>query len=194
MNKIPLFNKIILLGFSSLFILLGVSSIIFYNKGYRLNLTESYPIGIYRLKDASKLSKNDMILFCPPKNNIFIEAYKRGYIEDGLCPSGFWALQKKIVGLPGDRVVINDYVYINGSRIKNSNVFKVDPQGKKMLLMAPDQRDIIIPPGKMFVISDYNKLSYDSRYFGLVDQNLTLGKTVPIYTIADQQFKELKSY
>jgi len=194
--KLPTFNKIVLTVFLLVFIPMVIAFMVFYDRGYRLNLTESYPLGIYKVHRSTDLliKKGDMILFCPPKDPNFIKAYQRGYLEAGLCPSGFWELQKKVMGIPGDRVVISDYVYINGVKIKNSKVYKVDPQLNDMNFMDPEHRDIIIPPGKMFVMSDYNDLSFDSRYFGLVDQNTTIGKTIPIYTLTRDQAKELKSY
>lgn len=190
----PKFNKIILSLSGVLLILLIGSSFYFYKKGYRINFTESYPLGVYKYSETNTLKKGDMVLFCPPKSKQLILAHKRGYLASGMCPSGFWALQKKIVGMPGDHVQISNYVYINGSKIKNTNVYRTDPQGGSMDFMSPKERDIIIPPGKMFVVSDYNKYSFDSRYFGLVDQNTTLGITVPIFTLSEEAAKNLKSY
>jgi len=194
--KLPTFNKSVLIIFLLVFLSMMVTSIIFYAKGYRLNITESYPLGIYKVYKSTdiQLKKGDMILFCPPNSANFKKAYQRGYIEAGLCPSGYWELQKKVMGLPGDHIVVSDYVYINGVKIKNSKVYKIDPQLNDMNFMDQRHRDIIIPPGKMFVMSDYNDLSFDSRYFGLVDQDATIGKTIPIYTLTKEQAKELKSY
>jgi conjugative transfer signal peptidase TraF len=193
-NKVPLFNKILIIILLLILFVFGVGSYLFYKKGYRINLTESYPLGLYQIVNDKDISKGDMVLFCPPDNRYFKKAYARGYIEDGLCPSGYWELQKKVVGLEGDHIKIDDHVYINNIKIKNTKIFRIDPQGNNMFFMSNKNKNMIIPKGFMFVISDYNELSFDSKYFGVVPISTLIGKMKPILILTADEAKKLKSY
>ncbi len=193
-NQIPLFNKILISILLLILFVFGVGSYLFYIKGYRINLTESYPLGLYQIVNDKNISNGDMVLFCPPSNKYFKKAYMRGYIEDGLCHSGYWELQKKVVGLAGDHIKIDDYVYINNIKIQNTKIFKLDPQGNDMFFMSDENKNMIVPKGFMFVISDYNELSFDSKYFGVVPISTLIGKIKPIFILSADEAKKLKSY
>ena len=193
-KSIPLFNKVLVNVLLFIIFIFSVGSYVSYKKGYRINLTESYPLGLYQIVNDLNISKNDMVLFCPPNNRFFKKAYLRGYIEKGLCPSGYWELQKKVVGLAGDHLQIDDYVYINNNKIKNTKIFKIDPQGNDMYFMPNKDKNMVIPKGFMFVVSDYNELSFDGRYFGIVPINSLIGKIKPIFILSADEAKTLKIY
>ncbi|PJN43940.1 conjugal transfer protein TraF, partial (plasmid) [Vibrio parahaemolyticus] len=37
-----------------------------YATGYRLNLTPSYPLGLYQLSKTNQYQQGDLVVFCPP--------------------------------------------------------------------------------------------------------------------------------
>lgn len=148
-----------------------------FKTGYRINTTNSYPLGIYRVTSDINIARNQTILFCAPKKEIFEVAHKRGYIPLGMCADGLSPLQKKIVGLPGDEVVVSSAgVKINGVLQKNSKVFRYDVKGR--ILPTCDGGKIL--PGEIFVMSDYNERSFDSRYFGSIPISNVIGNIEPV--------------
>ncbi|MDL2275865.1 signal peptidase I [Desulfosarcina sp. OttesenSCG-928-G10] len=94
---------------------------------------------------------------------------------------------KRVIGLPGDVVEIrNKTVFVNSVKVENvHSVFKdtrihpglhqgVDPGRDNM---APQQ----VPAGKLFVMGDNRDFSYDSRFWGVVDQTAVKGKAFMVY-------------
>lgn len=162
-----------------------------YRLGYIINTTISYPYGIYHLNQEKKeIFKGKMVMFCPPNNKAFEEANHR-YIPkiSSRCENKYLPLIKKIVALPGDRVDIRyNHVYIDGKLQPNSTIYTMDFVGNKLRKLP--KQSFIVPKGKLFVMSDYEKRSFDSRYFGSIDQNLIQGEISPVWTYET----ELKEY
>ena len=82
--------------------------------GYRINLTGSMPLGIW--KKSTALQRGSSVAACiPPKSPAAQIAATRGYIPPGQCPGGLAPLLKPIAALPGETVRLNDEaVSING--------------------------------------------------------------------------------
>lgn len=84
---------------------------------------------------------------------------------------------KRIIGLPGDRVVIKDgkvLVYENNSIIPTELSEAYISDGIKTL--APELVDITLGPDKYFVLGDNRGNSSDSRYWGELDKSYIVGK------------------
>ncbi len=114
---------------------------------------------------------------------------------------------KRIVGLPGDTVEMRDGVlYLDGTRLKEPYVQRVDPDGdgysprfewQRAYLPAPARgrsyrptRDswgpLIVPEEHYLVLGDNRDNSLDSRYWGFVPRGLIKGRPLIIYYSFDR--------
>src|ERR1700736_3384049 len=76
--------------------------------GFRINLTESMPLGLYRITPLTRpLKQGDMIAVCPPYSAALL-GRERGYLGPGTCPGGVEPLLKFVTAVKGDTVMIAD--------------------------------------------------------------------------------------
>jgi len=151
--------------------------------GYRWNKTKSLPSGIYRYvpTDPALIKPGDLVMACPEDNEIQKEARHRGYLPYGLgCAGGFAPLFKIAMALHGDQVDITPKaIQINGQMIKNSSRLNTDSQNREL---PPMPKSGVVPEDKVWLLSDYAKRSWDSRYFGPVPLNTIKGLAYPVWT------------
>jgi signal peptidase I len=108
---------------------------------------------IYRFKD---ICKGDVVVFWFPKDR------NKSFI-------------KRILGVPGDRVEIQDgSVYVNDAKLE-------EPYLKPEFRDHKSFKKVIVPPGQYFVLGDHRNSSNDSRAWGFVDRSLIYGKAVFCY-------------
>ncbi len=82
-------------------------------------------------------------------------------------------LIKRVIGLPGNTVLIrNGVVYVNGQPLHESYI-KEKPVG--------DYGPVTVPPDKLFVLGDNRNNSDDSRFWGFADFSWVIGKADLIY-------------
>jgi conjugative transfer signal peptidase TraF len=147
--------------------------------GYRLNMTPSFPVGLWRI-DAMQREPNvgDVVFICPPNTPAFDLALVRGYLPRGLCKGGTGPLIKTVAGLAGQEIVVDDRVHIDGVLLEHSDLRAVDIEGR----MLPAFSGGVVPAGTVFLHSKFPG-SYDSRYFGPVPTAGILGLARPILTL-----------
>lgn len=128
---------------------------------------------IYRF---SKPERNDWVIFKFPKNEE-IEYLKR------------------IVGLPNDHVKIMDKVlYVNDKAVSEPFILNTSD-----IILTPDQspRDnfgpVTIPQGLYFVLGDNRDNSYDSRFWGFVEESKIKGKAEVIYFSWDDENRTIRT-
>lgn len=139
-----------------------------------INITPSYPIGLYQEIPTKEIIKGDLVLFCPPKKEIFTYGLSKGFYPSGKCESGSIPFIKKVAALEGDIVLIDKFVYVNGEKQNNSDVksnFPYHSKGGK------------ITKNCVLLLSDYNKRSFDGRYFGELNKNVIIARIKPIFTL-----------
>lgn len=146
--------------------------------GYRINVTPSEPLGLWRIEAFSRpVQAGDLVFICPPMTTVFEQAMGRGYLRRGLCDGGVAPLIKTVAALPGQQVEITDHVVVDGQPIEASTVHQRDGEGRELI---PDPGGIV-PSGHLFLHSSFAS-SYDSRYFGPVPDSGLLGLARPVVT------------
>lgn len=110
---------------------------------------------------------------------------------------------KRVIGVPKDRIrLVNKQVLINGVPLQEKyvhfkglapDVFRdnfprldflsagIDPHWFLALRDNVDRGELVVPPGKYFVMGDNRDDSLDSRYWGFVPQENIIGRPLLVY-------------
>jgi conjugative transfer signal peptidase TraF len=155
--------------------------------GFRINESPSVPVGVWRLSPLrDEVRRDDIVSFCPPDTGVFREAWLRGYLGSGLCQGGYEPLLKPIAAIEGDRVTRTEQgIRINGRLIANSKSLVSDVEGRTV--PSAGANDAIVAKGEVWVISSYNSLSFDSRYFGPVPVSRIEGLARPLFVMGPRR-------
>ena len=146
--------------------------------GLRINLTASYPRGLWRIEPLDRAAAaGDLLFICPPDTAEFERAFARGYIRRGLCSGGLSPLIKTVAAVGGQQVDVADQVLIDRRPLPGSDVRHADAAGRPLLAFAGG----VIPAGELYLHSDFAG-SYDSRYFGPIPSSGVLGLARPVLT------------
>ena len=146
--------------------------------GYRINLTPSEPLGLWRIVPLHRsVAIDDLVFVCPPKTAAMRAARARGYIRFGFCPGSVAPLIKMVIAVAGQHVEIGASVSVDGQEVSSSSLVPRDGKGRSL---APFPSGIV-PPGYVFLHSAFTG-SYDSRYFGPVPASGILGLAKEVFT------------
>jgi conjugative transfer signal peptidase TraF len=146
--------------------------------GFRLNLTPSEPLGLWRIVALQRpVETGDLVFICPPTTTPFEEARRRGYVRRGLCPDGFAPLIKTVAALPGQYVEIGAKVTVDGRPLASSTVRASDGEGRPITPFKTG----LVPLRHLYLHSSFAS-SYDSRYFGPLPDAALLGLARPVLT------------
>ena len=86
---------------------------------------------------------------------------------------------KRIIGVPGDRITIdNTTVIVDGITLKESYV---DPANQGNIFNYKNIHNMLVPPNKYFVLGDDRIRSSDSRDWGFVPHNNIIGRAALVY-------------
>lgn len=85
-------------------------------------------------------------------------------------------LIKRVVGLPGDQIVIKqNSVWINGGQLDEGYL----PDGtltKQGSRNCVDESPCVVPDDSLWVMGDNREHSFDSRYFGPIEEDTVVGR------------------
>jgi conjugative transfer signal peptidase TraF len=146
--------------------------------GIRLNTSPSLPFGLYIVTaDSGAL----LVEFCPAEPAATL-ANARGYRQAGSCPDSGTPLMKPIVAREGDIVEVTAAgVRVNGSLLRNSAPLSRDTAGRPLTPWRSGM--YTVPPGIVWLISDYHARSFDSRYFGPIPTTLIKDHLRPLLVL-----------
>ncbi len=121
-------------------------------------------INLFRMPGIREPQRGDIVVFKYPEDP------KRDFI-------------KRVIAVGGDVVESRDKtVFVNQSKLIEPYVQHVDMLVKSRIM---DKRDnfgpITVPKGMVFVMGDNRDQSYDSRFWGFVDETQIKGKAMIIY-------------
>ncbi len=135
---------------------------------YRINLTLSVDGLIWKINAGARPVRGDLALVCLPED--FVTRHRLDeqvtHTVSSTC-GGIVPLLKRVVGVPGDRIGIDDSgITINGALL---------PHTARIISPAvPMDRRYILPADKYILAGDTGN-SLDSRYFGEIDASWITG-------------------
>jgi conjugative transfer signal peptidase TraF len=148
--------------------------------GYRINLTPSEPLGLWRIVPFDRpVARGNLVFICPPQTAVMMAARERGYLRSGTCPGGIAPLIKTVVAVAGQHVEIGAGVTIDGRPIALSDLAERDGKGRPMTPFLGG----VVPDESVFLHSPFIG-SYDSRYFGPLPASGILGLAQEVLTYA----------
>ena len=146
--------------------------------GYRINLTLSEPLGLWRIIPLHRpAAVGDLLFICPPETAAMREARARGYLRSGSCRGGVAPLIKTVIAVAGQHAEIGVSVSVDGWGVSSSSLALRDGKGRPLTPFPSG----IVPPGYVFLHSAFPG-SYDSRYFGPVPISGILGLAQEVFT------------
>jgi len=90
---------------------------------------------------------------------------------------------KRVIGIAGDVVQVkNGRVFLNGAAMDDPHAhFEVADNQRLPTNPRDNFGPVTVPPGKLLVMGDNRDRSYDSRFWGFVDDNDIEGRAMFIY-------------
>jgi len=119
------------------------------------------------------LNNKDYMIF-----KIFDKNYKRGDIIIHKDPKGETTLfLKRIIGLPGEKIQIKDgAVYVYSNSVPSGQILNEAYLSTNTKTIASDENVISLGENQYYVLGDNRNSSNDSRFYGLVNKSLIIGK------------------
>jgi conjugative transfer signal peptidase TraF len=151
--------------------------------GLRINTTASMPVGLWRVAQLdATLHRGEVVTVCPPDTAPIRLAAERGYIATGYCSGAYEPLLKPIGATSGDLVTVAaSGVRVNGEPVPDTAQIARDSVGRP--LQPLPEGDYRVVPGEVWLLSNYDRRSFDSRYFGPVPTSNVLGVAHPVWVL-----------
>jgi len=110
----------------------------------------------------------------PQRGDIIVFIYPQDKSKDFI---------KRVIALGGERVEIKDKkIFINGKPYQDGyGVYNDEVIIPGSLRPRDNMKPLVVPPDSLFVMGDNRDDSYDSRFWGVVEQKDIIGKAFIIY-------------
>lgn len=158
---LPLFYSLIIIIFFAILIVLAK----FFGYGFTYQVTPSMPKGIYFTFPVKQINRNDIVLFYPPNDAKKIINAKHWAPMSGI-------LIKHVIGVPNDFVCNKNHVITVNNKIFGK-IYDYYLPGKKMPRVDFCAK---LKDKQYLLLSTFINRSYDSRYFGPIDQSQIFAK------------------
>lgn len=138
---------------------------------YYINLSNSVPLGLYRVVPPDRLETGELVVFGLPQGARFL-IYERHWLPNN------WPLIKYIGAKEEDTytVQINSFL-INDKYV--GPVYERDSDGKALPYIGGRHR---VERNAFLPVSTHIDTSFDGRYFGTVPLSAIKGKLYPVWT------------
>lgn len=138
---------------------------------YIWNASSSVPIGLYRVRPATRLAVTELVAIQPPG---LLAAFLdlNGYLPIGV------PMLKRVLALPGQTVCRNGLtIAVDGIDVGNAR--DRDGRGRPLPVWHGCR---VIADGDVFVMNWQSADSLDGRYFGPLAASAVIGRAVPVWT------------
>jgi conjugative transfer signal peptidase TraF len=139
---------------------------------YLWNASASVPIGLYRLRPASKLVVTELVAVQPPEPLATFLA-DRSYLPRGI------PMLKRLLALPGQKVC-RDQLTITVDNIALGDARERDSRGRPLPVW---QGCRAVAEGEVFLMNWQSADSLDGRYFGVLPITAIIGRAEPLWTV-----------
>jgi conjugative transfer signal peptidase TraF len=149
--------------------------------GFRVNVTRSYPLGLYRVVgDASEVERGSAVIVClPPEWAHF--GLRREILGPGHCEGGSYGLGKMVLAVGGDVVEFRRIgLTVNGVPVPYGTPLERDSRGRPMPHYPRGRRTL--RPGEVWLHSAHDPRAFDSRYFGPIYVTRVQAVVLPVWT------------
>ena len=138
---------------------------------YIWNVSESVPVGLYRLQPVERLSVTELVVIRPPEPlGTFLDL-------NGFLPIGVPML-KRILALPG-QTVCRTGLTVAVDDIEMGQARKRDARGRPLPVW---QGCLVLSGDEIFVMNWQSADSFDGRYFGPIPSSAVIGEAIPVWT------------
>ena len=135
------------------------------------NASASVPLGLYAVAPAEKLDRGDLAVVDPPPEIADLFA-QRGYLPRGV------PLLKYVAAVAGHRVCrVGLRIKIDGKTVGMARL-----RDRKGRALPEWQGCYRLAGGELFLMNETVTDSLDGRYFGVIERDLIVGRSVPIWT------------
>jgi conjugative transfer signal peptidase TraF len=137
---------------------------------YIWNVSESVPVGLYRLQPVHRLSLTELVAIRPPEPlGTFLDL--NGYLPVGV------PMLKRILALPGQTVCRTGQT-ITVDDVEAGQARERDTRGRPLPVW---QGCRVLSVSEFFVMNWQSADSFDGRYFGPIPASAVIGQATPVW-------------
>ncbi|WP_407156558.1 S26 family signal peptidase [Bradyrhizobium sp. STM 3557] len=138
---------------------------------YVWNASNSVPIGLYRVRPATRLIVSELVAIQPPE---LLAAFLdlNGYLPVGV------PMLKRVLALPG-QTVCRTGLTVTVDGIDVGQAHERDTRGRPLPAWHGCR---VIAYGDVFVMNWQSPDSLDGRYFGPLPASAVIGRAIPVWT------------
>jgi conjugative transfer signal peptidase TraF len=139
------------------------------------NVSDSVPIGLYRLRPIGELTVTELVAVRPPEPTAT-------FLADGNYLPRNVPMLKRVLALPG-QMVCREHRTITVDEIAMGVARERDSRGRPLPVW---QGCRVVAVGEVLLMNWQAADSLDGRYFGLLPANAILGRAEPVWTIEEE--------